>query len=126
MDSSLDPRRGLTRRHRPVESRLLGTGTSESEGGPRKQTRSKARHRPQPDPYLLALLEGIYLAVVVDAFGREVTGWAMAHQLPTELVLDAVGMAITIRESSAGRGAPHRPRSRAVHVLRVGKALRRS
>jgi hypothetical protein len=44
----------------------------------------------------------VYLAVVVDAFSRKVVGWAMADHLRTELVLDAVGMAITTRKPPAG------------------------
>ncbi len=36
----------------------------------------------------------LYLAVVVDAFGRRVVGWAMANHLRTELVLDALNMAL--------------------------------
>lgn len=44
----------------------------------------------------------LYLAVVVDAFSRKVVGWAMADHLPTDLVLDAVGMAITTRKPAAG------------------------
>jgi putative transposase len=34
------------------------------------------------------------LAVVLDAFSRRVVGWAMADHLRTELVLDALGMAL--------------------------------
>lgn len=36
----------------------------------------------------------LYLAVVLDAFSRRVIGWAMANHLRTELVLDALEMAI--------------------------------
>ena len=36
----------------------------------------------------------LYLAVVVDAWSRRVVGWAMATHLKTELVLDALNMAI--------------------------------
>lgn len=39
----------------------------------------------------------LYLAVVVDAWSRRVVGWAMATHLRTELVLEAVGMAIQQR-----------------------------
>ena len=39
----------------------------------------------------------LYLAVVVDAWSRRVVGWAMASHLRTELVLDALGMAIQQR-----------------------------
>ena len=36
----------------------------------------------------------LYLAVVVDAWSRRVVGWAMANHLRTELVLDALNMAL--------------------------------
>lgn len=40
----------------------------------------------------------LYLAVVIDAFSRRVVGWAMANHLRTELVLDALEMAIHQRK----------------------------
>jgi putative transposase len=39
----------------------------------------------------------LYLAVVLDVWGRRVVGWAMANHLRTELVLDALDMAIEQR-----------------------------
>jgi putative transposase len=36
----------------------------------------------------------LYLAVVLDAYSRRVVGWAMANHLRTELVLEALNMAI--------------------------------
>ena len=39
----------------------------------------------------------LYLAVVVDAWSRRVVGWSMASHLRTELVLDALEMAIRQR-----------------------------
>jgi putative transposase len=39
----------------------------------------------------------LYLAVVLDAWSRRIVGWAMATHLRTELVLDALNMAITQR-----------------------------
>lgn len=44
----------------------------------------------------------LYLAVVIDACSRKVVGWAMADHLRTELVLDAVGMAISARKPEPG------------------------
>jgi len=41
----------------------------------------------------------LYLAVVLDAFGRRVVGWAMTGHLRTELVLEALEMAIYQRQS---------------------------
>ena len=39
----------------------------------------------------------LYLAVVLDVFSRKVVGWAMATHLRTELVLEALEMALTRR-----------------------------
>ena len=36
----------------------------------------------------------LYLAVVLDAFSRRIVGWAMGTNLKTQLVLDAINMAI--------------------------------
>jgi len=44
----------------------------------------------------------LYLAVVLDAFSRRVVGWSMADHLRTELVLDALDMAITQRHPAPG------------------------
>jgi len=44
----------------------------------------------------------LYLAVVLDAWSRRVVGWAMATHLRTELVLDALNMAV-------GQRRPRRP-----------------
>jgi putative transposase len=42
----------------------------------------------------------LYLAVVVDAWSRRVVGWAMATHLRTELVLEALNMALGQRRPS--------------------------
>jgi putative transposase len=39
----------------------------------------------------------LYLAVVLDAFSRRIVGWAMASHLRTDLVLDALDMALAQR-----------------------------
>ena len=36
----------------------------------------------------------LYLAVVLDAFSRRIVGWAMANHLRTELMLEALNMAV--------------------------------
>jgi len=43
-----------------------------------------------------------YLAVVLDAFSRRVVGWAMASHLRTELVLEALDMAVAHRRPAPG------------------------
>ncbi len=40
----------------------------------------------------------LYLAVVLDAWSRRVVGWSMATHLRTELVLDALNMAVAQRK----------------------------
>jgi len=44
----------------------------------------------------------LYLAVVLDAFSRKVVDWSMANHLRTELVLDALNMAIHNRRPAPG------------------------
>jgi putative transposase len=47
--------------------------------------------------YVPTQAQPLYLAVVVDVFSRRVVGWAMATHLRTELVLQALDMALTQR-----------------------------
>lgn len=44
----------------------------------------------------------VYLAAIVDCYSRRVVGWAMAPHLRTELVADALEMALRRRRPSAG------------------------
>jgi putative transposase len=44
----------------------------------------------------------LYLAAVMDLFSRKIVGWAMAPNMPAELVCSALQMAITQRQPSAG------------------------
>jgi putative transposase len=40
----------------------------------------------------------LYLAVVLDAWSRRIVGWAMSTRLKTDVVLDALNMAVTQRQ----------------------------
>jgi putative transposase len=44
----------------------------------------------------------IYLSLVLDTYSRKVVGWSMSNNLKTELVLDALNMAIYTRQPSPG------------------------
>jgi putative transposase len=44
----------------------------------------------------------LYLAVVLDVFSRRIVGWAMADHLRTELVVDALEMAVWNRRPEPG------------------------
>jgi len=47
--------------------------------------------------YVPTLSGFLFVAIVLDVFSRRVVGWAMANHLRTELVLDALDMAIDRR-----------------------------
>ena len=48
--------------------------------------------------YVPTLVGFLYLAVVLDVFSRKVVGWSVASHMKTELVLDALSMAIRDRQ----------------------------
>ena len=84
-------------------SRRRRTGTTHREPGSRRAPdlvdRNFTAHRPDQlwvaDITYIGTWAGfLYLAVVLDAFSRRVVGWAMATHLRTELVIDALNMAI--------------------------------
>ena len=48
-------------------------------------------------------LEGwLYLAVVIDAFARPVVGWSMSDRITSDLVVNALDMALQNREPDPG------------------------
>jgi len=87
-------------------------GASRRRGGP-VTTRRDREARPAPDlvdrnftadrpnqiwvadiTFIPTAAGFLYLAVVLDAWSRKVVGWSMANHLRTELVLDALEMAV--------------------------------
>ena len=52
----------------------------------------------------------VYLAVILDAFSRRVVGWAMEDHLRASLALDALEMALAMREVIAGSLVHHSDR----------------
>jgi transposase InsO family protein len=49
----------------------------------------------------------VFLAFVIDAYGRRVVGWQLASQMRTTLVLDALRMALGQRHSGADVALVH-------------------
>lgn len=49
----------------------------------------------------------LYCAAVMDAFSRRIIGWSIASHIRTELVLDALGMAVVRRTPTAGTTILH-------------------
>lgn len=64
----------------------------------------------------------LYLAFVLDAHSRRVVGWSMASHLRTELVVDALEMAVWKRKPSAGL-VHHTDRGSQYTALSFGKRL---
>jgi len=49
----------------------------------------------------------VYVAVVLDAFSRRIVGWSIADHIRSELVVDAVQMAIWRRRPPEGQTVAH-------------------
>ena len=64
----------------------------------------------------------LFLAAVIDAFSRRCVGWSMRNDLRSELVLDALGMAITQRRPKRGL-IHHSDRGSQYTSLAFGKTL---
>jgi putative transposase len=98
----------------------LGIFGAGRRGGPRTTTRDPARAsapdlvdrsfaRAEPDrlwvcdiKYVQTGQGFLFLAAVQDVFSRRIVGWSMRDDLRAELVLDALGMAVAQRGTSAG------------------------
>ena len=52
--------------------------------------------------YIPTLAGFLYLAVVLDVWSRKIVGWAMSSQLVTQIVLDALAMALEQRRPAEG------------------------
>jgi putative transposase len=65
-----------------------------------------------------------YLAVVLDAFSRRVVGWSIADHMRTELVVDALQMAIWQRQPPAGQTIAHSDHGSTYTSWAFGRRLR--
>jgi putative transposase len=68
----------------------------------------------------------LYCAAVLDVYARRVVGYAMADHLRTELVLDALGMAITRRLPQAGKTILHSDHGTQYTSWDFGQRLRKA
>jgi putative transposase len=67
----------------------------------------------------------LFLAVVMDVFSRRIVGWSMRDDLKAELVVDALGMAVTRRRPGPGV-VHHSDRGSQYASLSFGATLRES
>ena len=100
-----------------AERGIFGAG---QRGGPRTTTRDARRAsapdrvnrdfaRAEPDRLWVCDIKYVgtgqgfvFLAVVQDVFSRRIVGWSMRDDLRAELVLDALGMAVSQRRADPG------------------------
>jgi putative transposase len=70
-------------------------------------------------------LEGkVYLAAVLDAYSRRVVGWSIADHIRSELVVDAVQMAIWRRQPPRGQTIAHSDHGTQYTSWAFGRRLR--
>ena len=97
---------GLEGAHR---RRFVRTTTRDRATAPAPDLVNRSFHASRPNElwvaditYLPTWAGFLYLAAVIDVWSRMVVGWAMAGHLRTELILDAIDMAIARRRPPAG------------------------
>jgi putative transposase len=75
------------------------TCTSGSEGGPGKRAGGNTGTAPRSDPYTyIRCWEGVvFFSFVLDVYSRRIVGWQFAGHMRTELVQDALEMAVAAR-----------------------------
>jgi putative transposase len=66
----------------------------------------------------------VYLAVVLDAFSRRVVGWSIADHIRSELVVDAVQMAVWRRRPPNGQTIAHSDHGSQYTSWAFGRRLR--
>lgn len=66
----------------------------------------------------------VYLAVVLDAWSRRIVGWSIADHIRSELVVDAVQMAIWRRQPPAGQCIAHSDHGSIYTSWAFGRRLR--
>jgi putative transposase len=97
---------GLAGVHR---RRAVRTTVRDRDAVPAPDLVNRAFRAPGPDrlwvadiTYVPTWAGFLYVAVVVDVFSRVVVGWSMAGHMRTELILDALDMAISRRRPADG------------------------
>ncbi len=67
-----------------------------------------------------------YLAVIIDLYSRKVVGWAFDHHMRSDLIIEALLMAVSIRSPKAGliihsdRGVQYASKEYRSHLRRFG------
>jgi transposase InsO family protein len=93
------PTVALTADHHPGSA-----GVSPARSGPRDFTASDLDRLWVGDQSYLRCWEGVvYFAFIVDVFSRRIVGWQLASHMRTDLVLDALKMALRCQNKLTGQ-----------------------
>jgi len=68
----------------------------------------------------------LFLAAVQDVYSRRIVGWSMRDDLQTDLVLDALGMAVTARGTACAGVIAHSDHGSQYTSLRYGRYAKQS
>jgi putative transposase len=68
----------------------------------------------------------LYCAAVLDAFSRRIVGWSIAEHMKTELVLDALGMAVLRRDPVSKETILHSDHGSQFTSWRFGQRLQKA
>jgi putative transposase len=68
----------------------------------------------------------LYCAAVMDAYSRRIVGWSIAEHIRTELVLDALGMAVVRRSPEQGKTILHSDHGSQYTSWAFGQRLRKA
>ena len=117
---------GVSRRGK----RKVRKSTSEMPAAPDLVKRNFTATRPDElwvaDITYIPTWEGwLFLAAVVDVCTKRCCGWSMRNDLSADLVVDALGMAVTLRKPQPGT-IHHSDRGSQYGSLAIGKTLRDS
>ena len=82
---------------------MLGNGHVRFGGRAGETDREQSRHRApaRPNTYLRCWEGKAYFSFVIDVFSRKIVGWQLASHMRTDLVLDALRMALGTRRPGA-------------------------
>jgi putative transposase len=88
----------------------------------RRFTRSRPNERWVCDLKYIQTAQGfLFLTAVQDVYSRRIVGWSMRDDLQTDLVLDALGMAVTARGQATAGVVAHSDHGSQYTSLRYGR-----
>jgi putative transposase len=113
----------VKRRKRTTTIRVLGVRVADDLVGRAFNPSGPNRLWASDIKYVTTWEGTLYLASVIDCYSRKVVGWAMREEMPAELVVDALEMALS-RRRPAGELVHHSDQGSQYVSLLFGRRLR--